>query len=357
MLSRNSALAAAVALAMLSASAQAIEIKLTGQMSRGIMFVDDGIGSDAFHVDNDNSSTRFRFTGTGQMSPGVTTGVVFEVEYQSAPSNLVDRTDRVTASPDIDERVMDAYFEGRYGRLTLGQGDGAANGGVEVDLSGTTIAHFSDVAAIGGGIEFRMPGGALGPELGAVLGNQDFESRYDRVRYDTPTFSGFSLAVSSGVKNETVAPVSRDVWETALRYAGDFDAFGKLAGAVGMSQQDGDPGAVKDKTVGGSLSWLHGSGANLTFGYTTRDRGARDSTFAYAKAGYKAGKHAVSLDYTVGKAQSAAGDEASAIGMAYVFTPASWAELFALAKRAQLNRPGVAFEDVTIFMLCTRLKF
>jgi hypothetical protein len=350
-------LLSAVVAAVFATPAAAVEVKLSGQVNRSIMFADDGVTSDTFHVDNDASSTRFRFVGNGEARPGLKAGVIFEMEYQSAPSNTVDFTDRVTAGPDIDERIMDVFLEGRYGRFTLGQGDGAANGGIEVDLSGTSVIQFSDGPTIGGGIEFRGPGGAAGPELGAVLANQDFESRYDRMRYDTPNFAGFSLAASSGVKNEAAAPISRDVWEVALRYAGDFAGFGKLAGAAGFSHQDGVPGGVDDETTGGSLSWMHASGANLTVGYSTRDRGTRDAAFTYAKLGYKAGRHAVSLDYTQGEDQSALGDEASAVGIAYVYAPNSWLELYGLAKRAQLDQPGVAFDDISIFVVGTRIKF
>src|SRR3990170_4024302 len=70
--------AASLALTAASAHAQGIEVKLSGQVNRGVMFVDDGVQSDAFHVDNDNSSTRFRFTGTGEVSPGLKAGLVFE---------------------------------------------------------------------------------------------------------------------------------------------------------------------------------------------------------------------------------------------------------------------------------------
>ena len=345
--------AASLALTAVSAQAQGIEVKLSGQVNRGVMFVDDGVQSDAFHVDNDNSSTRLRFTGTGEVSPGLKAGLVFEVEYQSSPSNLVTFADRDGASPTLDERYMDLFFEGRLGKLSMGQGDGAANGGVEVDLSGTSVVHYADISATGGAFAFRTAAGGAGPTLGSVLSQQDFESRYDRLRYDTPALGGARLALSSGAKD------SRDVHEAALWYAADFASAGKLAAALGWSQEDATlPGGIEDETIGGSVSWLAPGGFNLTYGHTRRDVAAtREGKFNYVKLGYKTGKHAVSADYALGDDQSAAGDEAKSMSLAYVFTPISWAELFALAKKAQLDQPGASYEDITLFMVGTRLKF
>lgn len=347
-------MAAAVACAASAqAQAQGIEVKLSGQVNRGVMFVDDGAQSDSFHVDNDNSSTRFRFAGTGEVAPGLKAGLIFEVEYQSSPSNLVTFADRDGASPTLDERYMDLFFDGRFGKLSLGQGDGAANGGIEVDLSGTSVAHYADVSATGGAFAFRTAAGGAGPAMGAVLSQQDFESRYDRLRYDTPAFAGARLAVSTGAKD------SRDVTEAALWYAADFARAGKLAAALGWSQEDATiPGGIEDETMGGSVSWLAPGGFNLTYGYSQRDvTAAREGEFNYFKVGYKAGKHAVSADYAMGDDQAAAGDEAKSMGVAYVFTPIAWAELFALAKKAQLDRAGASFEDINLVMVGTRLKF
>ena len=346
-------LAAALASSAGALQAQGLEVKLSGQVNRGVMFVDDGLQSKSFHVDNDNSSTRFRFAGSADVMPGVKAGFLFETEYQSSPSNAVTFADRDGASPTLDERYVELYFDGRLGKLSMGQGDGAANGGVEVDLSGTSVIQYADVGATGGGFAFRTPGGASGPVMAAVLSSQDFESRYDRLRYDTPSFAGARLAASVGNKD------SRDVSEAALWYAADFGRAGRLAAALGWSKEDEAlPGGVEDETIGGSVSWLAPGGFNLTYGRTQRDVAAdREGDFNYFKVGYKTGKHAFSVDYAMGDDQTAAGDEAKSMGIAYVFTPIGWAELFALAKRAQLDQPGVSYEDLTVMMVGTRLKF
>jgi predicted porin len=356
---RKSLLAAAVGAALLTLGTplqaqQGLEVKISGQVNRALMSADDGIDREWSHVDNDNSSTRFRFVGSADVAPGIRAGIVWEVEYQSNPSNLVTMATRDSpTSTSFDERHIDLFFDTRWGKLALGQGDGAANGGIEVDLSGTSVAHYADIGAAGGAIAFRTATGAAGPTIAQTSSQQDFESRYDRVRYDTPVFGGFKLSGSHGVKDS-----NRDVTEAALWYAGDLGTLGKLAAAIGQSRQDAPLGGIDDKTIGGSVSWLHGSGFNATLAASEREIApGRDGKFSYVKLGYKAGKHALSLDYALAEDQAAAGDEADALGIAYVYSATNWAELYAMARRHSLERVGASFEDVNVVMAGTRLKF
>jgi hypothetical protein len=260
-------------------------------------------------------------------------------------------TARDTAGPTFAERHTAVFVEGGWGKVTLGQTDGAANGGVEVDLSGTSVAHYAGNTDIGGGFTFRNSAGALtGPTIGASSNQQDFESRYDLVRYDTPLFGGFKVAGSLGTKS------SSDVKELALWYSGNIGGFGQLAGALGYSQKD--IAAGDDTIIGGSISWLHGSGFNVTFGRTDREVDLQqDRAFTYLKLGYKSGKHAVSVDFGRGEDQAVNGDEADFYGIAYVWTPAPWAELYAMVKQHTLDRSGASFQDVKFVMVGSRLKF
>ncbi|HEX5092109.1 MAG TPA: porin [Burkholderiales bacterium] len=335
------------------AEGSGLEVKLSGQINRAVMHVDDGVDSRYFHVDNDNSSTRLRFTGTKPLTPTAKAGVVLEVEYQSNPSNLVTFGVQEGA-PSFDERIVEAFYEAGWGRLGLGQGDGAANGGVEMDLSGTMVAHYSGSVDIGGAFAFRAPSGAAGPTIAQTTSQQDFESRYDRVRYDTPSFGGAIASASVGTKD-----TNREVKELALRYRAQ-SSLGQVAGALGYSNEAAPPGSASpdDRTIGGSISWLHPAGYNVTIGHTTRRITiSRDGTFDYLKLGFKRGAHAVSADYGLGEDQNAVGDEARVFGLAYVYQAASWAELYALVKTHRLDRPGAEFADIHVAMAGTRLSF
>lgn len=336
-----------------SAQAQGIEVRLSGQINRAILHVDDGEDSDQFFVDNSNSSTRFRLSATAPLTSGLRLGGIFEPEFQSNPSQDVSMGTRDVA-PELAERHMDVFLEGGFGKVSLGQGDGAANGGTEVDLSGTAVANWANASLIGGGFGFRDGAAFVGPTIGDSINNQDFESRYDRVRYDSPKFAGFSVAASLGSKGD------QDAREVALWYSGDLGGLGRLAGAIGFSKQtDSGVGGEDDETTGGSVSWLHGSGFNVTLAHSRRDFRATDDEgkFTYAKLGYKFGKHAVSLDWGKGEDISDLGVEGTVVGLGYVWTPVAWADIYAAAKRHSMDASGVDADDINIFMVGTRVKF
>lgn len=350
---RGGPLSAAIvaALAGLATQANAFEAKISGHVNRLIMHVDDGEQSRLFHADNVNSQTRFRFTGTHDVAPGLKAGINWEVGYTSNPSNRVNMTNR-SVDATFNERHAEVFFLGNWGKISFGQGDGAANGGMEVDLSGTAVISYSGIADIGGGFAFRQ-GSAVGPTIAGTIDNLDFESRYDRIRYDSPNFGPAKLAVSFGTKG------NNDVTEAALWIAQNF-AGGKLAGAVGWSREDRGGVFGNEVTIGASSSWLHGTGFNLTLGYASVDDdnpAASKRKFSYAKVGYVAGKHAVSLDHGRGKNFGINGDDADVVGVGYVFAAQKWLELYAALKRHSLDRPGANFDDVKFLIAGTRIKF
>ena len=355
MKSRNQFLGAAVAAALLAAGNpghaqdKGVEVKLSGQINRAILNADDGTDNKWFNTDNGNSTTRFRFNAEGDAGRGLRAGILFEVEYPSNSSGAVSMGTR-EVSPTLNERHMDAFVRGGFGTVRLGQGDGAANGASEVDLSGTTVAHYSSSPDVGGAFTYRSGSAFTGAKISDSISNQDFESRYDRVLYQSPNFNGFMAETSWGNKDTNIG-------ELALRYSGKLDGLGTLAGAIGYSNENGVAGAKDDRTVGGSVSWLHGSGLNLTFTHTTRDLPGRDGKFDYLKLGYKTGDHAVSVDYGIGKDQAMSGDDAKVYGIGYVFTPVAWWEVFALLKQHSLDRPGTNYDDVRFFMVGSRIKF
>jgi len=370
---RKSHLAAAVGAALLAGGtvvhAQAPTVQVYGQVSRALLFADDGTQSKWFHVDNEASGTRFGFTGNAQAMPGLRYGFRIELDLQSNESQRVNfsPTGPISDFPGAGsgatgigfvERHMDTWLEGGWGRVNLGQGDGAANGATESDLSGTGMANGIGVADLGGGFQYRTStSGFSGLTVGQSISQQDFESRYDRVMYVTPSFGGFRGQASWGQKANT------DAKEFSAWYGGKLGGLGELAAAIGYSTRGNATGGTKDEYMGGSVSWLHGSGINLTASYSNRDNPAaagatvRDSTFTYVKVGYKFGQHAIAVDYGMGDDFIAVGDEATMYGIGYVWNPIRWLELYAAYKIHSVDRTAGSLEDVTIGTVGTRIRF
>lgn len=336
-------------------SAYAVTVKLSGQINRALMWADNGNNSELFHVDNDNSSTRFRLTGMEEFGKNLKVGVVWETQFESNTSSGVDIGQRSDGSSSFTERKLEIWFDTKFGKLWIGQGDGAANGSSEVDLSGTSVIMYSGVNDTAGGLTFRNSAGAVGPRIGQTRSNFDGLSRNDRLRYDTPTFGGFTLSASA---------TNGDAWELAGRWAQEFDSAGKFTAAIGYvdSSLRTDPSFQQ---IGGSVSWLHSSGINLTLVGGSRDydtsvgsaNSGRDSMNYYAKIGYTRGMHAVAVEYGQTEDLNQDGDESDNWGLAYVIKPWKGVEMYSAYRSYSLDRAGADYDDIDQLIVGTRVKF
>ncbi len=151
-----------------------VKLSISGQVNRGVLFADNGDDSEVFHVDNDNSSTRIRFIGQGQLTEDFSVGTQIEVQFESnSTADISFDQDSPAGDNHFTERKLEIYFDSkRLGRLWLGQGDTASNGTSEVDLSGTSVVAYSGIADMAGGLEFSDDG-VLGPSIGDVFSQFD----------------------------------------------------------------------------------------------------------------------------------------------------------------------------------------
>lgn len=350
------ATAVAGALGLAAAPAQALEAEASGHLNRAILAADNGEDSDTMFVDGEPSNTRVRWVGTQEVSPGLEAGLYMEWELVSSNSSVVDIGANQTGGFDINERHFDASLAGDWGKVSLGQGNGAANGAMEVDLSGTFIAGYSGARDVGQSITFfdDNAGTTSGTTIGDSINQYDFLSRYDRIRYDTPALGPVTVSIATG----TIG--GEDGTDAAVRYSGDLDA-GKLAVAVGYSTVSGDAGA---ETVGGSASLLLDNGFNVTVALGNRSDdldGANelDSDTFYGKVGYKSGRNAVSIDFgETSDFNAGGGRDGDFVGVQYVHKPVGWMELYAAAKvHSADGDTGEDLDDISIAFLGTRIKF
>ena len=367
---RKSHLAAAVGAALLvggtAVQAQNLQVQLYGQVNRAMMFADDGHQSKWFNVDGQSSSTRFGITGSAQATPGLRVGARIESEMKSNPSDVVNfgnpSTGTVGAEQQVlfAERWLDLSFAGAWGTVNLGQGSGGADDASTIDLSGTALANGNGVVDWGGGIAMRTAaGGSGGTTVGAAFNQNDFESRYDRLMYTTPVMNGFRAQASYGQKSDAGEAIEASLWWSG-KLAGDLQM------AVGWSEErlstsDAIPNNV---TIGGSISWLHTSGFNVTFAYTTMEIAAAtrdDAEATWIKVGYKWGQHAIALDYLIADNNAANNDEGTSMGIGYVWNPIRWLEVYAGYRVFMLDRTSAgvttSLEDVTVAQIGSRVRF
>ncbi|MBS98258.1 MAG: hypothetical protein CMI01_06240 [Oceanospirillaceae bacterium] len=327
------------------------EGKFYGQLNQVVMFANDGDKSESFIADSYNSASRVGVKGSAGVGNGVSVGLKIEAAWHRNNSSGLNMDTR-NISGDLAERHFDFFVKGGFGKVSVGMGDGAANGNTEVDLSGTLLPAFTSPAALIGGFQFQDKG-VYGPAVKRVLNHQDFESRNDRLRYDTPAFAGTTLSVSSGVKS------SNDIFELGLDSAQEL-GNGKLNFSLGYSAEDKGGAADTESIFGGSLSYLAGNGFNVTVSASTLsndDSSDPDSDYRALKLGYKTGKHSTAVIFGRGSDQNMKGDDADYLSLGYTYKAAKWAEVYASYNRASLDRSGSDFDDINVLAMGGRIKF
>ena len=360
------AIATATAAAMATPmTAQAVKYKISGQVNRAIVFMDDGQQSDVRNVDSSASGSRFRFRGSEELGNGMKVGMYYEMQLASIPSS--------GERPDMDEprnsdgvgiRQANVWFSGNWGKLTVGQGDGAGNGATEADLSGTSIATAPARNSYTGGMRWRtntaggaplMVGGKVLTE-GQTYNSFDGFSRYDNVRYDTPSLGPVKLAVSFG---------NDQLWEIAGR-ANTALGGGQLSAGLFYSQDTGVSNV--NGRYGGSLAYLFSQGTNLSGHYSLNESekaGTNDGSSWHIKLGHKWGANAAAVTYwqgddTNGIVGAPKGFEDQGIGVGFVHSlKKANTQLYASFFHNELDTPtGVAsVQDHNAFVVGARVKF
>ena len=340
-----------------------VEVKLYGQVNRALMYGDNGNQDKVFHVDNDNSSTRLGLKGKAKVTDDFSTGINFEAEWQLNASNKVKFNDIGGIDDGFTIRKFELFLDSKkIGKLSMGQGDTASNGTSEVDLSGTSVAGYSDMNTWGGDLVFyNTTAMADGPSVDSVFTNYDGLSREVRLRYDSPKFAGFMLSGSS---------VDERQWDIAGRYHNKFDAFELSAALAYAKFGSTSTDDTYKHQINGSVSAMFGGGFSATLAMGSRDTrlatDTRDPKFYYFKLGYatkaltEAGKTAFSIDYGKSEEISSSNpqDEGDVWGLQAVQKMDNWGtELYAAYRMFSLDRPSVSFDDLYIVAAGARIKF
>jgi predicted porin len=349
----------AITILLILPAAQAVDFKISGQINRAVLWGDNGNEDDVKFVDNDNSSTRFRFTGSNDFDEVWKVGIVWEVQMESnssADTGIDIGQNGDVGGTSFTERKIEFYVDHKnLGRVWLGQGDTASNGTSEVDLSGTDVVNYSSIEDMNGGFNFRDDDDNIITSIGSAYNNFDGFSRRDRIRYDTPKFG--PVYFSAGYMNG-------QSYDFAGRFAYEWEGFGKLAAAASLLPAE----TQRDNYIqySGSISFLHSSGLNITGSYGLRDfNGPEDDAWnAYGKLGYKFGKWAFSADYTYSENVGAEDDEATSIGVAAVWNVWESIQFYGSYRWNDLDRDaaqrpaGVGnAESINSVMIGGRVKF
>ena len=350
-----------------------VTLTLSGQFSRISFFADDGFDDGFFNSDNEMSSTRWRFVGAAKINSEWSAGgkIELDVEGNSSDGVTIDQ-DTSKGDNDTDQRQMNVYIKSKsLGKLTLGKTDAVSNNIAQIDLSGTSIAEYSGIQDVGGSLQFRNS--ATGANVSKVSAGStqtgdgvwsqfDGMSRRNVIRYDSPSLAGFTASASH---------IQGDAKDVALRYKANYKQAGLKVAAGIAYWQHGERSTSFEGGIGGSVSLLHSSGANITFsaGTAMRDDEAsqNDPWGFFVKPGFQfkatsLGKTAVSGHYARADdlGTSISDPEFQSFGFELVQNiDAAALELFVFFSNWSLDSStsGEEFDDINMGGFGARLKF
>jgi len=285
-----------------------VSLTISGQVTTSVMAWNDGNstdGSDAYVVDNVmGGGTFFQLAGSAKINPNVSAGfqivMAFETGSRSHQVNQLD--DDATPSTDIQPTITLAnwYLDHKaLGRVTVGRINTSTAGITTIDLGGAGVIANASIGYTQRGMNLALDDNLLinssatwANALGGNPVNGASLSRANAVQYSSPTVGGFSLSGSWG---------ENDIWDVALRYAGEFSGF-RIAAGVGFIHNSSGTGDVSEdgglnNPTGspepnqwkGSASILHvKSGLFLTGAYVNQDNDTADrpdTTLWYLQGG------------------------------------------------------------------------
>lgn len=356
---------------LISSGGDKVNLVLSGQVNRIAHFMDNGRNSQWTHQDSQHSSSRLNVTATNKVMPSLTAGGIIEFEISTNPSDAFDIGD-ASATTKLRERIVEAFLDhATWGKATLGQGPVAGDSTSEVDYSSTTVAHYSQMDNIGGGIRFfnTTTNSKDTRTVGQAYDSMDGASRQNRIRYDSPELLGFQVSTSHS---------SRDISDLALRYAVESEKW-KFGAAAAFTNTPFIGSTRKGaKMYNGSASLLTPVGFSVTGALGVKkygDRGRKDAGFWYMKLAqdlllFSIGKTALGVDYGFTRAGA---DDASfgdadfllinteryhSYGFFVVQQIEKIAtELYMGLRKHDLSRAHTGFKDIVSALIGARIKF
>lgn len=339
-----------------TASNNRIKLAISGQINRALNLADDGSTVRLYHVDNNASNSRFRLVGSVQITDDLILGTRIETAISPDNSALVSQ---INQSPGvfINQRWAEVSLSSRtFGKLSLGKGNTASKGTVAQDLSHTNVVQYVGVIDIASGMLFRKADAQHSLttiKVGNTFSHRDGLGRHARLRYDSPSLLGFTLAG---------ALVSEQRSDLGLYWKGQGYGFKGVGAMAVANPRRSDSGLLYD----GSFSLLHiASGLNLTVSGGIQKRYvAQDQTNLYAKLGWIAdftglGSTAFGVDYTNSGNMPTSNDRAYSVGGAVVQAFEKYAsELYFQYRIYSLKQgSGVPLDDIQVSTLGVRVKF
>jgi len=225
-----------------------VSLTISGWVAQQVVGWDDGAEQNVYVGDiGATLSSHFKFTGQATISPGWYAGYVLHVEARNANSLALTQNWADTTAGGTGLGLLQSFWfikSDHLGKVSVGlQSQASDNTAILVDGSGSLVpanwvafdynSFFlrdknsgvlldGSAAALGIAANWGMNSRCVG---GGAVGDCNGGTQ-NVVRYDSPTFGGFSVSASWG---------EDDMWDVAARYAGEHAGF-KFAAAAAYNE-------------------------------------------------------------------------------------------------------------------------
>ena len=216
-----------------------VSLTISGWVAEQVTFWDDGVESNAYVGGIGTTlGTNVKFTGQASIAPGWTAGYVLHLEADGSDTLAGTNQDRpdgpglYTGNTNYVQTLQSYWFikSEHLGKLGIGlQSMVSDNLAILVDGSGSLVPANWVTFDVGGFAYRRTDGGISNTTIigqSCNGGGDCYGVPANSIRYDSPTFAGFSVSAAWG---------EDDVWDVGGRYAGEFWGF-KVAGAVSYGE-------------------------------------------------------------------------------------------------------------------------
>jgi hypothetical protein len=218
-----------------------VSLTISGWVAEQVTWWDDGFEDNVYVTGLGTTlGTNVKFTGQATIVPGWTAGYVIHLEADGSDALTTDQSTPngpglLTAGNSNYVQTLQSYWfikSDHWGKVSVGlQSMVADNAAILVDGSGSLVpANWVAFDALSFGVR-TSTGGFVNTwgGAGACIPGDCFGVPANSVRYDSPTFAGFSASASWG---------DDDVWDIGIRYAGEHHGF-KIAATVVYAESTG----------------------------------------------------------------------------------------------------------------------
>jgi len=341
-------------------------VEISGSINRSLIYVDNGISNEWVHSDGGTDNSRLRIVISGQMTESIKVGGLWEADLphsqgqKSITTGITNTSGTVTAGTDNGSfglrKASIKFTHANLGSLSIGQDTVAANNKPSLDSTSNNNAGMSHGGSV---MVYDKTAAANTAHTAGTQFTSYFGGNKDRVRYDSPSVMNFIVSGSFSDDNYYDAGITygREFGDITVALAAQFQHLATAAptenygGGIALKHTSGLSGGYHygkevGTSTGDTTTGIEGSSWGMEVGYTTTELSNLGAT-------------SFNVIYTEADETLTDNLEAENIGVHFSQSLPAGINVYAAYEVASFddNSTATALEDVTVFLVGTRLKF